>query len=128
MSFLLLLSSSGITYAQHFCGDYEMMSKITLGEEHLSCGMMDMMQMDCEDESAEDHNCCDNEYTNVDTDENFAGVSTVFQVHQNFVFAFVSTFVLNTPFKYNTNHKFYQDYRPPPLEKDLVVLHETFLI
>ena len=39
LAFLMLLSSSGVTYAQHFCGDHEMMAKFTLGEAHLSCGM-----------------------------------------------------------------------------------------
>lgn len=92
LSLLLLLSSSGLTYAQHFCGDYEMMSKITLGEAHLSCGM-EMMSATCEDTHDAMHNCCDNEYTAIDVDDNFATSSFDFQLNPVFVIAFVSIFV-----------------------------------
>ncbi|MEM7085119.1 MAG: hypothetical protein AAF489_02995 [Bacteroidota bacterium] len=127
LSLLLLLSSSGLTYAQHFCGEYEMMSKITLGEEHLSCGM-EMMSSTCEDSHEDDHNCCDNEYTTIDVDDNFATSSFDIQLSPVFVIAFVSVFVVQEPYNYDQNFDYYKDYSPPPLGEDLQVLYDTFLI
>ncbi len=127
LSLLLLLSSSGLTYAQHFCGDFEMMTKVTLGEEHLSCGMV-MEDSSCGDEHTEDHDCCDNEYTNVDTDDHFAKASFDIQFDTQFLIAFVSVFVLQQTRNFDNNLDFYKDYSPPPLGEDLQVLYDTFLI
>jgi len=125
---LLLLSSSGVTYAQHFCGDYEMMSKITLGEAHLSCGM-EMKSSPCEEENQDEkHNCCENEYTTIDVDDNFATASFDLQLNPVFVIAFVSVFVVQGSDNYDENLDYYKDYSPPPLGEDLQVLYDTFLI
>ena len=52
LSILILASSSGIAYAQHFCSGMEMMAEVTLGEKHLSCGMDEnALVSDCGDES-----------------------------------------------------------------------------
>jgi len=127
LSVLLLASSTGIAYAQHFCGDYEMLSEITLGEKHLSCGMV-MEDTACSDEHSEDHNCCDNEYTSVDTDDNFAKASFDIQFSKTFVAAFASVFVLIHTVDYITHRTSYAEYHPPPLIKDVPVFYETFLI
>jgi hypothetical protein len=126
LSVLLLASSTGITYAQHFCGEYKMLSEITLGEKHLSCGMA-MEMPGCEDESA-DHDCCDNEYVNVETDDTFAKASFDISFNTQFVAAFVSVFILQTPENFPDTSKFIADYDPPPLERDIQILYETFLI
>lgn len=127
LSVLLLASSTGIAYAQHFCGDYEMLSKVTLGEEHLSCGMV-MEAPGCEDGDTEDHQCCDNHYTQVNTDDNFAKANFNIDVHPPFVAAFVSVFILQQVIDYEVNTDFFPKYHPPPLYKDIPVLYETFLI
>lgn len=126
LSLLLLLSSTGISYAEHYCGSFKMMSEITLGHEHLSCGMK-MEAHPCGDEK-EDHFCCNNEYTDVDTDDSYAKATFDIQFEQNFLIAFVSVFVLNTLDNYESNTHFFRDYSPPPLGEDLQVLYETFLI
>ncbi len=128
LSLFLLLSSSGLTYAQHFCGEYEMMAKVTLGHEALSCGMAVMDDPGCEDESAKDHGCCDNKYTHVDTDDNFADVSFDVKLDPVFAASFVSVFLLHETVDFDTNNDYFKDYSPPPLEEDLCVLYETFLI
>jgi hypothetical protein len=126
LSVLLLASSSGIAYAQHFCGEYEMLSEITLGEKDLSCGMA--MELPGCDEEADEHDCCDNEYTKVDTDDTFAKVSFEFDFDENFVFTFISEFVLFQSENFPENPDLYKDYSPPPIERDLQVLYDTFLI
>lgn len=39
LTILILASSSGVTYAKHFCGDFEVVSTLTMGKKNLSCGM-----------------------------------------------------------------------------------------
>lgn len=126
MSLLLLTSSTGVTYAQHFCGEFEMMAKITLGQEKMSCGMV--MEDACGDEQKETHSCCDNEYSQVETDDNFATADFNFQINPVFAATFVSIFVLQTETVLNKEQTFYAQYHPPPLIKDIPVLYETFLI
>ena len=130
LSFLLLVSSSGIGYAQHFCGGHEMVSEITLGEQHLSCGMDVATPEDCNTETinATENHCCDNQFTTVDTDDTFAKVSFNFSFNHNFVAAFTQVFVLEYFEAYQANKHFYADYNPPPLDKDIPVLYQTFLI
>ena len=65
----MLASSTGVTYAKHFCGDFEVISTITLGEKNLSCGM-EMYAKKCDNEMQEEnHHCCKNKYENIDTDD-----------------------------------------------------------
>ena len=127
LSVLLLVSSTGITYAQHYCGEFEMLSKVTLGEEHLSCGMA-MEISGCDDNEAEDRHCCDNQYTSVTTDDNFAKTNFNIDFHQSFAIAFVSVFVLQQVVEYKSSLDNYALYHPPPLYKNIPVLYETFLI
>ncbi|RMA66509.1 HYC_CC_PP family protein [Ulvibacter antarcticus] len=128
LSVLLLVSSSGIAYAQHFCGDYEMLSEVTLGEKHLSCGMT-MTKTPCANgEQIEDPNCCDNQFTQIDTDDNFAKANFDIQFNQHFVAALVSVFVLYETLEQEVEKDTYFEYQPPPLVKDIAVLYETFLI
>ena len=128
LSLLLLLSSTGITYAQHYCGEHEMMAKVTLGHEMLSCGMVMSHDDGCQDEPKEDHGCCDNKYTHVDVDDNYADVSLDLQLNPVFVASFVAVFVVGEASTYNKNPDYFKDYSPPPLLEDLQVLYETYLI
>ena len=128
MSFMLLLSSSGLTYAQHYCGEYKVMEKITLGKEHLSCGMK-MEVSPCEDGDVEEHGCCENEYTDLDIDDNFAKASFELQINPNFILAFVPVFVFPFETSYKDFPDFFKDYSPPPLGNvDIQVRYQTFLI
>lgn len=126
MSLMLLLSSSGIAYAQHFCGEDEMISKITLGEKHLSCGMVVDIQ-GCDDSEGA-HDCCDNEYTKVDTDDRFDKADSEIDLNVDFLGAFTAVFVFQKIERFSSNNSYFKDYRPPPAERDLQVLYETFLI
>lgn len=127
LTVLLLLSSTGITYAQHYCGEFEMLSKVTLGKEHLSCGMA-MEVLGCDDNEVEDHHCCDNQYTSITTDDNFVKANFNIDFHQSFVLPFVSVFVLQQLVEYETSLDNYTLYYPPPLHKNIPVLYEAFLI
>lgn len=129
LSLLILLSSSGIAYAQHFCGDFEMISTLTLGEKQLSCGMAMEKETSSEcDDTFQKMDCCDNQYTTVDTDDTFTKTSFDVDLNKNFVAAFVSVFVLQTIANYPSHTNFFAEYNPPPLDQDFQVLYETFLI
>lgn len=127
----MLASTSGIAYAQHFCGGMEMVSKVTIGEKHLSCGMnLETSEYDCnvEDASAEVHDCCENHITQIQTDENFTKASFDLKLDKTFVAGFTSVFVLKEVELTSFQKIFFADYTPPPLEQDLNILYETFLI
>lgn len=127
----MLASSSGIAYAQHFCGGMEMMSQITLGEKNLSCGMEEMENpAECTAESTAEnhHDCCDNQIIKIQTDDNFAKASFDVKLNKTFVATFVSVFVLQEVDIASAEKTFFADYSPPPLEQDLNILYETFLL
>lgn len=127
LSGLLLLSSTGVTYSQHYCGEFEILSKVTLGEEYLSCGMVIEVPA-CEEYDAEDHHCCDNQYTSVITDDNFAKANFKIDFHQSFVLPLVPVFVIQQLVEHRTSLDNYALYYPPPLYKNIQVLYQTFLI
>jgi hypothetical protein len=128
LTLLLLISNTGITYAQHFCGGHQMMAKVTIGQERLSCGMAPVKDL-CDDSHQSDtHSCCNNLYTQVAFDDT---------VEQPIV-----EFQLTPPLKANTptfsasvyeiltlqKEVVYTIYNPPPLIKNFSVLFDTFLI
>jgi len=128
LTLLLLISNTGITYAQHFCGGQQMMAKVTIGQERLSCGMAPVKDLCDESHQSDTHSCCNNLYTQVAFDDT---------VEQPIV-----EFQLTPPFKVNTTtfsasaceiltlqkEVVYTLYNPPPLIKDFPVLFDTFLI
>lgn len=131
LSVLMLASSSGMAYAQHFCGGMEMMSEITLGEKNLSCEMdIPGPSSHCgnETDSSEAHDCCKNHITKIQTDDHFAKASFDVKLGKIFVATFVSVFLLQEIEISSSEKTFFADYNPPPLEQDFTILYETFLI
>ncbi|RDK89109.1 hypothetical protein C8D94_101989 [Marinirhabdus gelatinilytica] len=128
MCVLLMASTSGVAYAQHFCGDFEMLATVTLGEEKLTCSMATSQDDDCDNEDAEDHDCCDSQYIKISTDDNFNASQDTFQLPTNFVAAFVSVFVLQNDVSLSDETPIPSEYIPPALTKDIPVLYEFFLI
>lgn len=127
----MLVSSSGIAYAQHFCGGMEITSEVTLVEKQLSCGMdAEPFDANCEMENlaSEAPDCCDDHITKIQTDENFTKASFDVKFNKTFVATFVSVFVLQEVEITSFQKIFYAEYNPPPLERDLNILYETFLI
>jgi len=128
LSIFLLVSSTGLTYAKHYCGSFVMLEKITFGEEQLSCGMAMEKDACADTEEEEEHSCCDNEFTTIDTDDNFAMSSFDILIQDHFVTAFVAVFVFENTTNLKASQPKFVDYNPPPLLKDITILYETFLI
>lgn len=127
LTILILASSSGVTYAKHFCGEFEVLSTITFGEKDLSCGMS-MDADDCDDKEQEPIDCCKNEYENIDIDDNFSLASFDVLINVPFIASLISVFVLqHTDFDTQSQHA-YAYYDPPPIDRDLSVLYQVFII
>jgi len=122
----MLLSSTGLTYAKHYCGDIELFAELTLGEKHLSCGM-NMTLDDCDD-TMELPGCCDNEYLQVDTDDTFAKTSFDLMPDVLWTAVLSSVFVLEVEEGIQKDPNSFASYHPPPPKEDLLRLYERFLI
>lgn len=131
LSILIFASSSGVAYAQHYCGGMEIISQLTIGEAHLSCEMgPGELSDDCEIEgdSTEAHDCCQNQVTKIQIDENFAKASFSHDLDQVFVATYIPIFTIQEAEISLEEKSFFVAYCPPPLERDLNILYDTFLI
>ena len=130
LSLLLLTSATGIAYGQHFCGGALMKSMLTFSETTLNCGM-EAMPNSCEKnspkQSVHKKSCCENELHQVEIDDHFSGSQAEFDLHKNFVFAFASVFMLNLHEEALVRTK-PTYYFSPPIDKDVQVLYQVFLI
>lgn len=127
LSLLLLVSSSGVAYAQHYCGGMEMLSKITIADIDLSCGMEEMTS-DCEHDVADEDHCCENLITQVSTDDNYAKACFDIEFDNSFFTSIVSVFVLQEVTITSNKNISFADYSPPPLIQNLCILYDSFLI
>ena len=120
----------GIAYGQHFCGGHLMNSMLTFSEAALDCGM-EKTPATCEKETSKpdlhEKNCCDTEMHQVQTDDNFSAPHFQLELHKNFIVAFVSVFVFD-PFEATFSRTETIHYFPPPIDKDVQVLYQVFLI
>ena len=128
LTLLLLISNTGITYAQHFCGGHQMMAKVTIGQERLSCGMAPVKDLCDESHQSDTHSCCNNRYTQVAFDDTVEQpvvefqLTPVFDVDNNAIISSVSEILTLQ------KEVVYTIYNPPPLIKDFPILFDTFLI
>ena len=128
LTLLLLISNTGITYAQHFCGGHQMMAKVTIGQERLSCGMAPVKDLCDESHQSDTHSCCNNLYTQVAFDDTVEQpvvefqLTPVFEVDNNAIISSVSEILTFQ------QEVVYTIYNPPPLIKDFPILFDTFLI
>ena len=127
LTILILASSSGVTYAKHFCGDFEVVSTLTMGKKNLSCGMA-MEADDCDKNEEDPIDCCKNTYKNINTDDNFVNSSYDLQISNNFIAGFISSFVLQYVSFSDKEIHLFNGYDPPPIYEDIQVLHEVFII
>ena len=128
LTLLLLISNTGITYAQHFCGGHQMMAKVTIGQERLSCGMAPVKDLCDESHQSDTHSCCNNLYTQVAFDDTVEQPTVEFQLTPPLK-ANTTTFSASV-YEIITLQKevVYSIYNPPPLIKNFSVLFDTFLI
>ncbi|NQX97049.1 MAG: hypothetical protein HRT73_04100 [Flavobacteriales bacterium] len=126
LSLVILVTSMGFTISSHICGGHKVKSVINIGITDVSCGM-EKKKSDCETKSQMKDDCCQDEFQLIQNDEDYIQQITDFNFSDNFLIAFVTSYVelLDTE---TTEIDFYADHSPPPLIKDIPVLIQSFLI
>ncbi|MEX2349482.1 MAG: hypothetical protein WD554_01245 [Flavobacteriaceae bacterium] len=124
-SFLLLLSSTGLTYGQHFCEGVVVEFALSFGAEKMNCDEAEA-EDSCEDTIHED-DCCADVYYQIQADTDFAAKSfdpvselPVFDTNLSFYSIFAADPVKK---KHSDIH-----YLPPDFDKDRLSLYQVFLI
>ena len=134
LSLILLASQMYLTIGTHFCSGEAVESKFLFGETHLGCGTMDMEEpcADSENFNKDGINfdktpCCKNEYQTVQVTNEFVNDATQINFTIEFALAYIYT-TLNLHFFTKSTNQGNTEYFPLPLEKDIQVLFQTFLI
>jgi len=134
LAFLLLVSTSGVAYAQHFCGNYLAKTLFTLDhdDDHLHCGMEMQNPPSCDTDTNQSHklsrkNCCENHFSKIEIDDNYNGNSLELHIDKVFLAAYAIVFVAKIQEDKATINSF-KHYKPPIPDKDIPVLYQTFLI
>ena len=134
MAFVLVASNLGLTLSTHYCQGEALESQINLTPVDLGCGMTDMVNscaLPLEHHDDETHidniPCCENEYQTIQPTEDFIQETTPITFNVDFAIALVYT-TLNLDLFPNSTQHFYTAYHSPPIEKDIQVLFQTFLI
>ena len=133
LSVILMASHMYLTIGTHFCGGVANNSEIILGKPVIDCGMSSI-KSDCQNEhKSENPNdlinsvpCCEDRYQNIQTTDDF--VKDVQQVILNFDFIvfYLYTSISTNHFPKQAENLF--AYKSPPLiEKDVLVLFQSFL-
>lgn len=134
LSFILLASQVYLTTGTHFCDGEAVETKIILGETHLGCGMEDM-EVPCDKSDKTNKNgagydktpCCENKYQTVQKTDDFVKDAVQVDLNVDFAVAFIYS-GLNLDLFRKSSQQFNTEYISPPLEKDIPVLFQTFLI
>ncbi|MFO7867847.1 MAG: hypothetical protein R6U95_00940 [Bacteroidales bacterium] len=134
--FSCILLASNMTFAMgiHFCGGKAVESTFLFGETLLGCEMPEKekscdipLKNDTNDVHIDHVPCCENEFKTVQTTHEFVKNAVQFSLDIEFAVAFLySTFNMEL-FPHATD-QFHIKNNSPPIEKDIQVLFQTFLI
>ncbi|CAN0106928.1 unnamed protein product, partial [Chrysoparadoxa australica] len=126
---IFLTSHLGLAVGTHYCGGISMQTDLMIGHKHLDCGMEDM-QKECNQKENEPRfekvPCCENEYTSLDLTEDFN--PAINAVNVDFAIAFISTYYQINPLAATIANRYQVKNYPPPVERDVQILFQTFLI
>lgn len=129
LALLVFFASVGMAKTTHFCMGLEMKSEIGFGTKHVDCGMN--MPMDHSENESDNHqdpkSCCENVTTQLQVDDEFQLKKSDLNLSLNFAVAFVQVFVFGME-SIPSDTPAYPQYSHPPLEQDLQVLYQSFLI
>lgn len=125
--FVVIFTTSGFTISSHICKGKKVETVVGFRKLDVSCGMEEAKkEMSCSNENQFNSNCCQNEFQTFLMIEDY--VQQVFELNVSpsfIVFLFVTMDLnLETGFK----NLVYDVYLPPPIQKDIPVLFQSFLI
>ena len=130
MAFVVLFSTMSFTISEHYCG--EILVDTAIFHKAKSCGM-DAANLQTENTSDEDcsikkKNCCSEKETVIDGQDELKLSLDHFSLDKQLIVAsFVYTY-LNLFEGLEENVIPFQDYSPPVVVKDILLLDESFLI
>lgn len=110
----------------HYCMGKALQSKITVGLETLDCGM-EMEGMDHGSEDEEESHCCDNEFKSLDVADDYQSIQTDYSIDTPLAALLLVSFFHFIP-SAETSEKYLIDLSPPPKERDLQILFQSFII
>jgi hypothetical protein len=118
----------------HYCGGEAVETKVMFDKTHLGCGMPDMdisceepIQTNTRDVTIEKIPCCENEFQTIQATDEFVKDITPVTFSVDFAVAFIYA-TANNELLSNSAPQSFTDFSPPPLEKDIQILFQTFLI
>lgn len=117
----------GFALNTHFCQGKAVDSSISMGVEHLDCGMPKMDSNKNEGEQLSKQSCCKNLHQVIEVDNNQENGFPTFDLNHAFLISFVNTFVFDF-LKTESKLVSFYSYSPPLPDKDVQVLFQTFLI
>lgn len=127
----MLVSNLGIAMNTHFCSGLVVENSVSIGVGHLDCGMANM-EIKCEANANQETQiipepCCQNTHQFLQIDDNVDVRAAKIELNHDFVVALVQTFMDFRPFLQEAKIQF-AEYSPPPLQQDVQVLFQSFLI
>ncbi|MBN7810743.1 hypothetical protein J0A68_07245 [Algoriphagus sp. H41] len=129
LALLVFFASVGMAKTTHFCMGMEMKSEIGFGEKHVDCGMN--MPMDhsenVPDNQQDPKSCCENVTTQLQVDDDVHLKKIDVNLSLDFAVALVQVFVFGIATETAEKEQF-PTYSPPPIEQNLQVLYQSFLI
>jgi hypothetical protein len=134
MAVTLLASYISLTIGTHYCGGEVVESKLIYGGTHLSCSMPDMVES-CDHSEKPDYNdvrfdkapCCENEYQTVQVTDEFVQDTAPLSFNIYFVAKLIYTSLSPDLFS-KPVRPIYTEYFPPPSDKNIQALFQTFLL
>jgi hypothetical protein len=127
MAFVVLLSTMSFTIDMHYCGDT--MVDFSFFHKVDTCGMEKAaLPASCENPAMSKKSCCSDEQLTIDGQDDLKNTfNTLTFEQQVFVASFTYSYISLFEGTVSTAIPFV-DYPPPFIERDVQVLHQTFLI
>ena len=125
LSLLLLVSSIGFTYGQHFCEGVVVDKSFALGFQTMSCADVETDDA-CENNPAED-DCCAYTYFQLQTDKEFSGKSSYVSLEIPQCVATKTNFIIEAV-AFSKEQQSFAYYTPPERAFDLHALFQTYLV
>ncbi|MEM5563908.1 hypothetical protein WNY78_02270 [Psychroserpens sp. AS72] len=125
MAFVVLFSTMSFTVNMHYCGDN--LVETAVFKKAKGCGM-EMEKPSSEGCSITKKNCCNNEQSVVDgQDELQLQLDKITFEQQVFIASFVHTYI-NLFEGLDNNVSSYEEYKPPLVVRQIFKIDETYLI
>lgn len=121
----------GFAVATHYCGGQAVKSKLVLGNGTIDCGMKDTgnrCESHAEKSTINKKSCCENHYLSAGADENLKPSIEEIKINANFVYAFTYILIQLLYPESEQDIAFNNYSPPPPRNRDVSVLFQTFLI